>query len=67
MGSHSAGLFLLYARSTKEPIMSAFVLASQWFFGEIGLSGAFSALLLSEQKSHRNAVKQCRMWTGAMI
>ncbi len=42
--AHSAGLFLLYARSTKEPIMSAFVLASQWFLREFDLI-AFSAFL----------------------
>ena len=42
--AHSAGLFLLYARSTKEPFMSAFVLASQWFLKEFDLS-AFSASL----------------------
>jgi hypothetical protein len=42
--AQSAGLFLLYARSTKEPFMSAFVLASQWFLRDFDLS-AFSAFM----------------------
>ncbi len=39
--AHSSGIFLHYARSTKEPIMFAFLLAQQWFFREFDLSTFF--------------------------